>query len=232
MNDKKHKPGNTTIEQYQYVLDQFSNALHAIREEERKRISRELHDDVGQLLAALRIDLTLLQKQHAQHNLTFPSISSMDLLLTTTVTALRRITAGLRPLALEKSNLFSALQSLQNDFEQRYGVTCHFHANEADLTLDDTLSSTVYRLIQESLSNIVSHALASQATIHCSKRDDNLHIIIEDDGSGMSTLDFTKRQSFGLIGMRERVNQLHGELAMENTGLKGTRITIRLPLFF
>ena len=228
MNDSNRKINQ--IEQYQQVLSQFSDSLQCIREEERKRIARELHDDLGQLLAALRMDLTVLQKQHEKLNLVFPMVSSMDLLLATAVTTLRRITADLRPLALEKHGLPAALHTFLTEFEVRYGIQCQLQANDADLILNDTLSATVFRLVQESLSNVARHALASSVTIHFTQQNDDLCFSIKDNGRGILPDDFAKCQSFGLLGMRERVSVLGGDFHIISTTNEGTCIQVRLPI--
>lgn len=202
-------------------------ALESIREEERAYIARELHDDLGQLLAALRLDLHLMQQKPSPELLV-----SMDELLMSAITSLRRIAADLRPRALDEGGLYFALQSLRSDFEHRNGIPCHLLACEDQLELDDRYSTAVYRLVQESLTNIARHARASQVSLRLARTNGELRIAILDDGRGIGPGDLDKPASFGLLGMRERVAALHGtiEIGEGMTGEGGTQVAIRLPL--
>ncbi|KQQ42360.1 histidine kinase [Duganella sp. Leaf126] len=208
-------------------LRELSAALLTIREEERKHIARELHDDLGQLLATLRVDLALLQRQvrapEAQNVL-----AGMDELLMAAITSLRRIASNLRPRALDEGGLYFALESLRQEFVSHYGIACRLHANEEELILDDAHSTAIYRIVQEALTNITRHAQASRVELSLRRVDDKLDISIQDDGRGIAAQDMDKAASYGLIGMRERVWALHGDISIVSDG--GTRIMVRLPL--
>ncbi|WP_307732211.1 sensor histidine kinase [Massilia sp. MB5] len=205
-------------------------ALEAIREEERAHIARELHDDLGQLLAALRVDMDLLQQQDAREPGARQRLHSMDQLLLSAITSLRRIAGNLRPRALDEGGLYFALQSLRHDWVQRHGIACHLQAAEAELILDDHLSTAVFRIVQESLTNIARHAHAHTVELQLHRKDGALLIAIEDDGRGIGESDLDKPTSYGLLGMRERVLALRGDLAISGSPGQGTRIDIRLPL--
>ena len=213
-------------------LRQLSSTLQTIREEERKHIARELHDDLGQLLATLRLDLTLLQ-QHAADDMESQRIlQSMDKLIVTAITSLRRIAGNLRPRALDEGGLYFALQSLRQDFIQRHPIRVELLADEAELTLDDDYSTAIYRIVQESLTNIARHAQARNVTVALHRIDSEMAITIQDDGCGIEESDMDKASSFGLLGMRERVWGLHGSININanDDGGSGTRIEILLPL--
>ena len=212
-------------------LRELSGALQTIREEERKHIARELHDDLGQLLATLRVDLTLMQR-HAQMNLALQGLlEGMDGLLVTAITSLRRIASNLRPRALDEGGLFFALQKLRTDFLQRQPVQFDLLADESDLVLDDTHSTAIYRIVQEALTNIARHAQASQITIALHRIDSELAITIQDNGRGIAGSDLEKVAAMGLLGMRERVWGLNGSIDIGPDGEQGgTRIDIALPL--
>jgi PAS domain S-box-containing protein len=213
-------------------LRQLSATLQTIREEERKHIARELHDDLGQLLAALRLDLTLLQ-QHAEPTPASARIlDNMDELILTAITSLRRIAGNLRPRALDEGGLYFALQSLRQEFVQRHGVNVELLADEAELTLDDVYSTAIYRIVQESLTNIARHAQARNVTVSLHRVDSELALAIQDDGRGIEESDMDKASSFGLLGMRERVWNLHGaiNIGANDGGSRGTRIDVVLPL--
>ena len=212
-------------------LRELSSALQTIREEERKHIARELHDDLGQLLATLRVDLTLVR----QHTETTPSLQallhSMDGLLVTAITSLRRIASNLRPRALDEGGLYFALQKLRHDFLLRRAIHFDLLADEADLVLDDARSTAIYRIVQEALTNIARHAEASHITIALHRIDSTLAITIQDDGRGIAEHDMEKATALGLLGMRERVWGLSGSIHIgADSELGGTRIDISLPM--
>ncbi|OBV40614.1 PAS domain-containing sensor histidine kinase [Janthinobacterium psychrotolerans] len=212
-------------------LRELSSALQTIREEERKHIARELHDDLGQLLATLRVDLTLA-RQHA--DMTAPLLRllhEMDGLLVTAISSLRRIASNLRPRALDEGGLYFALQTLRHDFLLRHAVHFELMADEGDLVLDDQHSTAIYRIVQEALTNIARHAEASHITIALHRIDSMLAITIQDDGKGITDRDLEKAASLGLLGMRERVWGLSGSIQIgADNELGGTRIDIMLPM--
>ena len=214
---------------YHSELTQLSSALQSIREEERKHIARELHDDLGQLLAALRMDLSLLQRDQSMTEKSRLTVNSMDQLLLTSITTLRRIATDLRPRALDEGGLFFALQSLQKEFSQRHGVHCDLIADEEQLILDDERSTAIYRIIQESLTNVARHAKANHVEIKFERTAEKLTFTIEDDGRGIEEGAMNKTRSFGLVGMRERIKAMHGEFKVNSEVGKGTKIQICIP---
>ncbi len=215
---------------YHEELSQLSAALQTIREEERKHIARELHDDLGQLLAALRMDLSLLQRDQQPSGKPAKIISSMDNLILTAINSLRRIASDLRPRALDEGGLYFALQTLTKEFSQRHQISCEFDAVEQQLSLDDERSTAIFRIIQESLTNVARHALASEVTIHFEREANLLKFSIEDNGRGFSSEDLKKNRSFGLVGVRERIKALHGEFDISSQPGYGTKLSFKLPI--
>ena len=211
-------------------LRELSAALQSIREEERTRIARELHDDLGQLLATLRVDLSLLQQQPRATPLATRQMRGMDKLLLQAITSLRRIAANLRPSELDESGLYYALRRLCGEWQQRHHVDCLLDAQEDELMLDDRHGTAVFRIAQESLTNIARHAQAGRVWITVRKRGDRLLLRIDDDGCGIAAADLVKPHSFGLLGMRERVWALDGEIDIGSRDGGGTRIAIELQL--
>lgn len=211
-------------------LRELSAALQTIREEERTHIARELHDDLGQLLATLRLDLTLLQQHADAYQPSAAILRNMDQLIVTAIASLRRIAGNLRPRALDEGGLYFALHSLRNDFIQRHAVDLELLADENELILDDAHSTAIYRIVQESLTNIARHAQARKVTVALQRIGAQLTIYIQDDGRGIADSDMAKAASFGLLGMRERVWGLHGDISISGNDGAGTRIDIVLPL--
>jgi signal transduction histidine kinase len=204
------------------------SALAEIREDERVHISRELHDDLGQLLATLRVELTLLKQLPPGSPDAEARLASMDNLLVTAIGSLRRIAGNLRPRALDEGGLYFALESLRREFEKRHGISCLLDAPPDVLVLDERYSTAIYRLVQESLTNIARHAGASTAEVRLLRDGGNLCIEITDDGKGIAAGDMAKADALGLLGMRERVAALRGSMNVD--GGSGTRIAIRIPL--
>ncbi|HEY0061615.1 MAG TPA: PAS domain-containing sensor histidine kinase [Telluria sp.] len=211
-------------------LRQLSAALQTVREEERAHIARELHDDLGQLLASLRMDLALLQQEPGSNATSARLMRGMEDNLLTAIQSLRRIATNLRPRALDEGGLFFALQGLRDEFVERHGVACSLFADEAELRLDDNASTAIFRIVQEALTNIARHANASNVTMYLYRIDSQLLISIRDDGRGITASDLEKAQSLGLIGMRERVWGMQGEITVGSDDPPGTRIEIVLPL--
>jgi len=211
-------------------LRQLSSALQSIREEERTHIARELHDDLGQLLASLRMDLTLLTRVDHLPDASVRLIAGMESNLLTAITSLRRIATNLRPRALDEGGLYFALQGLRDEFVERHGIACTLLADEAELRLDDAASTAVFRIVQEALTNIARHAQARSVLLNLSRTNGELLVTIQDDGRGIRAEDMEKAESLGLVGMRERVWAMHGDITIAGDEPPGTRIDIVLPL--
>ena len=215
---------------YHTQLSQLSSALQSIREEERKHIARELHDDLGQLLAALRMDLSLLQRDELLTEKTKKTVHSMDQLTLTSITTLRRIASDLRPRALDEGGLFYALKTLQKDFSNRHHIDCELIADEEQLVLDDAHSTAIFRVIQESLTNVARHAGASEVQIKFQRDATSIKFSIHDNGRGIDDEDMKKTRSFGLVGMRERIKAMQGTFTVTSSPGNGTHLEICLPL--
>ncbi|MFC5550603.1 PAS domain-containing sensor histidine kinase [Massilia aerilata] len=211
-------------------LRQLSAALQTIREEERTHIARELHDDLGQILASLRMDLTLLQQADGTSEDSLRLMAGMEQNLLTAIASLRRIATNLRPRALDEGGLYFALKGLRDDFVERYNIPTTLLADEAELRLDDSASTAIFRMVQEALTNIARHAEASAVTMNLFRSNSELLITIRDDGRGIRPEEMEKAESLGLIGMRERVWAMNGEISITSDEPPGTRIDIVVPV--
>lgn len=219
-------------------LRQLSSALQTIREEERAHIARELHDDLGQLLATLRMDLALLRNDSLGEQTGDGDklirrrrlIDGMEQNLLTAITSLRRIATNLRPRSLDEGGLFFALQGLRDQFVERYNIACTLYADEAELRLGDSASTAIFRIVQEALTNIARHAHAASVTITLYRVDGEVLLTVRDDGRGIQPVDLDKAASLGLVGMRERVLNMNGDITLSAEEPHGTRIDIILPL--
>lgn len=213
-------------------LRELSAALQTIREEEKTRIARELHDELGQALTALKMDTAAIESEldHAQAALR-KRTADMKQLIDTTVTSVRRISADLRPVMLDNLGLVPTLEWLTREFSKRTGIEVELNIPDENLGASGDAATAIFRIVQESLTNVARHAQASKVTIDVTHRGGNVALRIADDGKGMEDADKRKTRSFGLLGMRERAFVLGGELKVSSTPGKGTVVEALIPRF-
>jgi two-component system sensor kinase len=225
------KQADDELKRRQQELRELSARVLEAREDEKARIARELHDELGQLLTALKMDLRWLRERLPGAELGAKA-DEMGELLDKTVASTRRISADLRPLMLDDLGLADAANWLVEDFAKRSGVQCEIRVPEqADFeSLSKAVSTAAYRALQESLTNIGRHAGARSAWVLLAMQDGGLLVEVEDDGRGIAPEDLAKMRSLGLRGMRERVAYLGGSLEIGRAPRGGTRLSIRLPL--
>lgn len=211
-------------------LQELTEFLQTVREEERKRIAREIHDELGQALTALRIDLAWLRNKCPGDD---PRISDkLGSAFQTTVRTLdtvRRISEDLRPGMLDTLGLAAAVQHYTEKFAERTGIPCALSMNRDEFEVSDKLATAVFRIVQEALTNVARHALAHHVSIRIWERDQAIELAIQDDGCGMDVDASGTQKTFGLLGMRERAKILGGRFNLESTPGKGTRIDAWLP---
>ena len=209
-------------------LQELAGFLQTVREEERTAIARELHDELGQALTALRIDLGWLKRQCSPLGSSVTArASDAHALVERTIDALRRIAEGLRPGMLDVLGLAAALEHLCSQFAERTGIACQLKLEPEEFELDEGPAITVFRLIQEALTNVARHAKASQIEIEVHETADNIHIDIRDNGIGLNPVQ--SKQGFGLLGMRERVSMLGGRIDIASGASQGVHIVATLP---
>jgi len=229
----RRKVFEDTLRQQQQELRELSARVQEAREEEKTRIARELHDELGQLLTALKMDLAWLRERLPTHERELIArADSMSALLDRTVSSSRRIAADLRPLMLDDLGLADAAQWLVEDFGKHSGIRLELRAAQAEAleSLSKGAATAVYRAIQESLTNIARHSGAKNAWIVMAQEDGSLYVEIEDDGRGIAASDMAKASSLGLKGMRERVAYYGGSLEVGLAPRGGTRLRLRVPL--
>lgn len=211
-------------------LARFATEAAAIREQEKSRFARELHDELAQSLTALKMDAIWLRQQlsGADEQVT-RKISGMLALLDDSVAATRRIAADLRPLVLDDLGLAPAIEWLVESFTQRHGVPCALSL-EPSLELGEPHATAVFRIVQESLANVAKHAGATRASVRVAHEAGGIVVEVRDDGQGFDPGAARKPQSLGLIGLRERAQLLHGTVAITSQAGGGTRVMARIPL--
>lgn len=210
-----------------------SAQMLATREDEQKRIARELHDDLGQRLTALKMSVAQLEAKLGAQGDSEPLLSdtgSLKSQVDSMAATVRRIASDLRPPVLDDLGLEAAIEWLADGFGQRYGVNVSARVEAGDLEFSPLAATAIFRLVQEALTNVARHAQASNVWIELSHAGEVCTIRIEDDGDGAALDAPRKQKSFGLLGMQERVRQLSGAISIDSAPGEGFRIVIQLPL--
>ncbi len=212
-------------------LSALANAADTAREEEKTRISRELHDELAQALTALKMDVAWTRKRLP------PDLPDLDQklgrveeTLNETVAATRRIAADLRPMMLDDLGIAAAAEWLVEKFIERTGVHCSLSFDIGQDDIPETFATALFRILQESLTNIARHAQASAAEVSISRTDAALRLNVRDNGRGFSSTTATAGRTFGILGIKERAYMLGGEVTIDSGPDRGTCIEVRLPL--
>lgn len=204
--------------------------LQSVREEERKRVAREIHDQLGQALTAIKIEFNALvlevpvdQKRHVKRT------SSILKVVDETIRCVRRISTELRPGILDDLGLVAAIEWAGQEFEARIGTKCRLDLPEGDIAIDAERATAVFRIFQETLTNVARHAEASEITVRLTEEDRNLTLEVHDNGRGVPEDKLSQGQSLGILGMRERALLLGGELMIRGAPGQGTTVRVRIP---
>ncbi|SAL02380.1 PAS/PAC sensor signal transduction histidine kinase [Caballeronia calidae] len=205
---------------------ELSAHVQTALENERASIARELHDDLGQQLAALKMQLSILDTSAQGVRVKQQSLEQID----TIIASVRRIAAGLRPPVLDDLGLFAAIDWLVCDFRRRYDLDIHLHIEGEETGFDTIASTSVFRLVQEALTNVVRHARASEVRIEIICARSRCRLSVEDDGRGADLAQPRGIGAFGLLGMSERVRQLGGVIEFHSAPGQGFRIAADIPL--
>ena len=232
---ERKKVENQLNASYQQMR-QLTARLHAVKEEESARIAREIHDELGQTLTGIKMDLsfleeTLIEKYECEktHPL-IKKLNSMSELADGAIQTVRKIATELRPAILDSMGISAAIEWQAEELEHRTGIKCKYTPTLENLELDREHSTAIFRILQESLTNIVRHAKATKVNITFKEEADGLVLEIQDNGKGISKSDMKKKKSFGLLGMKERAWLLGGKVDVQGVQGKGTTIKVRIPL--
>lgn len=213
----------------QIQLRALINEIQVVREQERARIAREIHDELGQQLTALKMDIGwVMHKQGAIGEVTNKKLNDMLLLSDGIIDTVRRISSELRPAIIDDLGLIAALEWKCGDFEEKTGIPCSFVSSLKERKFENELNINIYRVLQESLTNIARYANATSVKVSISGNDSEFCLDIIDDGVGMKT--DIKVKGLGILGMKERAGLLGGVLNIVSIKNKGTHIILNLPL--
>ncbi len=209
--------------------------LQEVREEERTNIAREIHDELGGALTGLKIDFSLLTraalkiKDETVRTSLLAGMDSMIKSVDSTIQTVRRIAMELRPGVLDDLGLVAALEWQLKDFEKRTGIRCEFFPPVEDISLDADLSTALFRIFQEALTNVARHSGATEVCVRLRADADSSALEVEDNGKGIEKEKILSSKSLGLLGMRERTQMFGGRITVTGTPGIGTKVTVEIP---
>jgi two-component system, NarL family, sensor histidine kinase UhpB len=211
-------------------LAELSAHVEIVKEQERTRIAREIHDDVGGNLTAIKMALSMLARRlPAEDSALMEKASYVDSLIDRTFEAVHRIAGDLRPSILD-CGIVAAIDWQAKEFEKQTGTQCVFTSSHKDIDLRFDQATALFRIFQEALTNISKHALATEVRVHLLRRAGKVSLEVVDNGRGIAESDQRKPKSFGLRGMNERVVALGGKLSICPAGERGTVVALEIPL--
>jgi PAS domain S-box-containing protein len=210
-------------------LRHLVNKLESIREEERASISREVHDELGQILTALKIDALSIEKTGKEYPSILPKVNPMISAIDIGIQAVQNLTARLRPGILDNLGLISAIEWQTEDWRKRMGIECKLTIPKQDYDIPEDISTALFRILQESLTNVARHAQAKKVSVVFSITSKEYLLRIEDNGIGISEDKINAPGSLGLLGMRERLRLFDGKMSVNRLAEGGTRIEVTIP---
>jgi signal transduction histidine kinase len=214
-------------------LRELSARLEAVREEERTRVAQEIHDELGQALTALSMDLSWVLKRTPPNNVEVRErIGTMVMMSRDLIKQVRRIASDLRPSVLDDLGLVPAIEWQLSEFRKRTGIQTRFRSSCNTDFIDGQHSTALFRVVQEALTNVIRHAKASRVEIILKVKADTLIMSIVDNGRGISQKEIVRPLSLGLAGMTERINRLGGEFRIGSRTSRqgrGTQLDVFLP---
>ncbi len=227
----QNKLGELELRHSQQQLKELASHIQEAKEEERLRIAREIHDEIGSLLTAIRIDFSWLSQRLPKGNqLLVDKAAAITELLNKTITSAGNLAQSLRPGFLDDFGIITAIEIEAQEFSARSGVSCTIIKSEEAIDLPEAATISLFRIFQETLNNIMKHAQAKNVQIEIVKGEDHLELVILDDGVGFTEEARNKPRSFGLRGIHERVAHLGGTVKIASKPNGGTQIAICIPL--
>lgn len=213
-------------------LRKLAKSIQTIREEENSKVARELHDELGQSLTAIKIDLAWLAKKNSNNSVLTENLVSLSEIVDDTIHTVQKISSRLRPKLLDELGLYPAIDRYLREFQSKTGVRCNFNYPEQNgSSIGKTQATSIYRIFQEAMTNISRHAKASAANIVIGIEKDNMLVLkIKDNGVGLKDNWQNMSNSLGILGMRERAEMSGGDLLITSEKNCGTEVTAKIPL--
>ena len=230
MDITERKNAEKDLRQHQELLRELSAHHETVREEERAHIAREIHDEMGQALTALKMDMSVIGLESAKSApKTAKEIQGLKGRVDDIIQLVRDVAAALRPSALDLG-ILSGIEWLVDEFQRRSGIRCEVKVEDGEIHLKEDRSIVLFRILQESLTNISRHAKASNVEIRLRSNATHVRLDVKDDGRGFDVEAARKKKTFGLLGIRERVIMLHGTVNITSVPGEGTQVSVSIPL--
>ena len=231
MDITERKQAEENLRHSREQLRALSSHLQSVREEERARIAREIHDELGQALTGLKMDLFWLGDSLGEDPKRLATkIKAMSALVDATIQSIRRIATEMRPRILDDLGLTAAIEWQLQEFQNRTRIKCKFNSKVENRLATQPRSVTIFRIVQEALTNIARHANASQVRVALKEQRDRLILTVEDNGRGITKSEINSSKSLGLLGMRERAQAWGGDVEITGSPGKGATLTVRIPI--
>ena len=224
------KATENLLRQSEEDLRDLASSLQNVREEERAAIAREIHDELGQQLTAIKLDVSWLDRRIAGDSVVKDRIDGVLTMLTDMIQSIRRISTQLRPSILDDLGLIEALRWQVRDFQKRTGIPVVFECSEETLKLDPSVTTGLFRIFQESLTNVARHSEATAVLARLFVEEDRLILTIMDNGKGFDPAAAKKKKTLGLLGMKERMLMMKGTYHIDSQPGQGTQLRFSVPL--
>jgi PAS domain S-box-containing protein len=226
----ERKRAEEELEASRDKLRALAARLQSVREEERTRVAREIHDELGQALTAIKFGLSsLIPTLSEDQQLRSDKIESLQQLADQTIQSVRRIATNLRPRILDELGLAPAVEWAAEEFEARTGIRCRLDLPEDDVVVDQERATALFRILQEALTNVTRHAHATDVQVRLAGEDGGLTLEVHDNGQGFDDKQLSRQRSLGILGMQERALILGGEFTVTSAPGKGTTVRVRIP---
>jgi PAS domain S-box-containing protein len=228
----ERKRGEESLVLQREQLRALAERLQWVREEDRKMVARDLHDQIGQILTAIKMDMTWMTRHLPESEReVLARLKESIQLINDGVKAVRAICSGLRPGLLDDLGLAAAIEWQAGDFASRNGVQCRVSVPPVDLHLDGDRATATFRIFQECLTNVIRHAQAKSVRVDLCQEDESILLVVEDDGVGFCEADLSNSLgSLGLLGMKERAQFCGGDVQISSSPGNGTTVTVRVPV--
>jgi len=219
------------LEKSNEMLRELTSHLQKVREEERKHIAREIHDELGQQLTVIKMDISWIRKKSDLANtVLINKIDELLELLDSTVKTVRELSSRLRPSLLDDLGLVAAMEWHLNDFRQRSGLIIQTDLPEYEIDLEESVTTALFRILQESLTNVARHSGAKSATVKLEEVNDNVILSIQDDGKGYAESLDSGKKTLGILGMKERAAMIGGTYIIQGFPGRGTFVSVSVPI--
>ena len=226
----ERKQREADLERTNEQLRELSSRLHSAIEQERARIAREIHDELGAMLTAIKMDLSWCAKTMA-NAADFPveKVAALIQSVDAAIQTVRKIATDLRPSLLDTMGLWAAIEWQAQQMQEKLGIPCEVEISGRELTLEQDLATAVFRIVQEALTNIARHAAASKIRVTVATGPAELLLEVKDNGRGITPAQILDQKAWGLLGMQERARTFGGKITISGMPGKGTLVSLHVP---